>query len=79
MADNVAPFKTAKQYDLAWRRFEEFRGNQDEPTEEDYIEYMHHLREGGGPSGEGYKYSTLWSLYSMLNNTHQVGISLIYS
>ena len=65
--ENVGTLKSEKQYQLSWKKFEEFRENNAEPTEEDYIEYMYFLKEE-----LGFKASTLWSTYSMLNSIHQV-------
>ena len=64
---NVETFKSEKAYQLSWTRFEEFRESNAEHIEDDYIEYMHFLKEE-----RKYKGSTLWSTYSMLNCMHQV-------
>ena len=62
------PKKTSHLYDIAWERFQEFRGSSaaDEPDEHDYLKYFDYLREG-----REFKASTLWCTYGKLNSVHQ--------
>ena len=64
--DKAAPLKSAFRYDQEWQKFEEFRGNSDEPEEADYLKYFNYLHEG-----MKFKASTLWKMYGMLNSNHQ--------
>ena len=62
------PKKTSHLYDIAWEKFQEFRGSSaaDEPDEHDYLKYFNYLREG-----REFKASTLWCTYGKLNSVHQ--------
>ena len=62
----VNPIKSSKSYDNQWDDFINFCGISEEPNEEDFIKYFHHL-------GEVRKYasSSLWSKYSMINHKYQ--------
>ena len=64
--NNIAPLKSAHEYDLAWAKFEAFRNNAEEPHEADYLKYFDYLHDG-----KKFKASTLWKNYGMLNNVHQ--------
>ena len=62
----AAPLKSAYRYDQEWKKFEEFRGNSDEPGEAEYLKYFDYLHEG-----KEFKASTLWKMYGILNSNHQ--------
>jgi len=71
----LAPAKSKGVYDKAWADFEEFikEGGQENevppttgPSEQSYIKYFHHLR-----TKRCLKSSSLWAVYSRLNNCHQ--------
>ena len=74
--DNVAPSKSKSVYDKAWDTFKAtlkaVKKIDDDfdsawiPGEEDYIQYFHHLH-----NERKMKSSSLWSIYSRLNNNHQ--------
>ena len=63
---SAGPQKTAHLYDIAWAKFEEYRGVSDEPCEDDYVKYFHYLHEA-----KEFKSSTLWNTYAKLNSVHQ--------
>ena len=71
-----APMKSKHLYEKTWNDFLEFinpdgatgkKGISEEPQEGDYVKFLHYLREG-----RKLKCSTIWSIFSRLNNTHQV-------
>lgn len=62
----LGPAKSGKAYDLAWKRFVDFTGNDDKPNEDSYLQFFDFLKRQ-----HGYKASSFWSLYSKLNSVHQ--------
>ena len=73
--NGAAPLKSAYRYDQEWHKFEEFRGNSDEPGEEEYLQYFDYMHES-----KKFKASTLWKMYGILNSNHQrkYGLRLQY-
>ena len=69
--NEAPPFKTAPIYDRAWKYFMEFREGRDntdaEPGEDIYVRYFHHLK-----NDKKYASSSIWTIFSRLNNNHQV-------
>ena len=78
---DVVPNKSKQAYDKTWSDFELFRRSSDtknenkdetnqqindEPGEEDYMQYFYYLHKE-----KKFKSSSLWCMYSRLNNNHQ--------
>ena len=69
--DALPPTKSAAAYVQAWNYFTQYRALREdtvkEPGEAIYVKYLDHLR-----NTKKYKASSMWTTYSLLNNTHQV-------
>ena len=65
--DSIAPPKTAKVYNSTWEKFLQVSGVTDvnELKEDHFLRYFFNLK------SNGIKASTLWTTYSILNNTFQ--------
>lgn len=63
----VNPVKSSKRYDTTWNQFKEFINKEDEPGEDDFIQYFDHLKQT-----KGYASSSIWSFYSMINHKFQM-------
>ena len=65
---DIHPMKSCKKYDTKWKEFIGFvELNDRKPTEEDFLQFFDHLRNERKLAS-----STLWSVYSMLNNKFQL-------
>jgi len=58
---SLGPAKSNAIYEKEWSKFKSF-ARSTPPTEDDFLSYFDHLRRT-----KGYKSSTMWSLYSMIN------------
>ena len=69
--DALPPTKSAAEYVRAWNYFTQFRAPREntdkEPGEAIYVKYFDYLR-----NTKKYEASSMWTTYSMLNNTHMV-------
>lgn len=63
---SINPVKSAKRYDCTWKTFVEFIEHENKPTEENLLQFFEHLK-----IVKKYASSTIWSVYSMLNNKYQ--------
>ena len=65
----IGPLSTGKRYEDRWQEFIQHQNlNEDTPPKEDhFVEYFDYLR-----NTKKYASSTLWSIYSMLNNKVQL-------
>ena len=64
----ISSHATGKRYDERWQQFCEFADLRDrKPCEEDSITFFDHLK-----NVKNYAASTLWSVYSILNNKMQL-------
>lgn len=64
----ISPFATGKRYDEKWNHFCDYVDLKDKkPTEEDFIRFFDHLKKE-----KNYASSTMWTVYSMLNNKMQL-------
>ena len=74
--DEGAPKKSALRYEQAWVFFCDYRKQRDdgdgEPGEDIYTTYFDYLK-----NHKGMKASSVWTIYSRLNNCHQVRV-IIY-
>ena len=61
----VVPAKSAKNYAQTWDTFRKFLGHEQEPTEQEYMQYLDFLK-----MDKGYKASSFWCLFSKLNGMH---------
>lgn len=64
--NDINPLKSKQRYEDRWKQFRVYTGSQDMPTEYDFIQYFDYLKRV-----EAKSYSTLWTIYSMLNYKHQ--------
>lgn len=65
---NLNPIKSAQRYETNWKQFLEHAKLQDQkPEESHFIEYFDYLK-----NTKGLASSSLWAMYSMLNNKHQL-------
>ena len=67
----LPPTKSAAAYVQAWNYFTQYRALREdtvkEPGEAIYVKYFDYLR-----NTKKYEASSMWTTYSMLNNTHMV-------
>ena len=65
---DINPMKSSKKYSTRWQEFVDYAElNDRRPTEEDFQQYFDYLR-----NIKKFASSTLWSVYSMINNKFQL-------
>ena len=64
--EGLAPKASKKEYDACWDSFLKYHGGTCDMTEDAFGTYLNHLR-----TDKAYQASTLWKIFSMLNNVYQ--------